>query len=61
MYLVVIEDIEDGMWFDEPAGFDSEPEAQEWATKQAVPKGHRVAMYRCYEVALKPDTKGEKP
>lgn len=50
MYLVTWEDA-DGMWLDDPEGFDSEKEARDCAAKYPARKSACVAIYRCDLVA----------
>jgi hypothetical protein len=47
MYLVTTEAIDDGMWFDDPEGFDTEREAREFAAKRKPPEGHCFGIYAC--------------
>ena len=55
MYLVVIEDKEDGTWWDDPSGWDDEDQAREYARnitrhRRAFPSEYEVAIYRCYRL-----------
>ena len=47
LYIVTVEDAQDGTFFEDPEGFDSVWQAKEYAAKQAIPNGHVVAVYRC--------------
>lgn len=47
LYLVTTEHTDDGMWFDDPEGFDSEREAREFANKRPPPGGCFFGIYRC--------------
>jgi len=50
LYLVTIENAEDGVWFDDPEGFDTEQEAKNYATKKAAKRGYKenvICLYRC--------------
>jgi len=48
LYIVTSES-DDGMWFDEPMGFDTEVEAETYAQNNAPsqPKGISLYIYRC--------------
>jgi hypothetical protein len=51
MFLVTTEHNEDGVWLDDPNGFDSETEAREWCAKQPPPpKDHSRVIYRCMQL-----------
>ena len=51
MFLVTMESDDDGMWLDDPNGFDNEAEAREWHAKQPpAPKGHSRVIYRCTQL-----------
>ena len=54
MYLVAIEDKEDGTWFDDPHGFDSEDQAMRYI-REAVspPEGYECVLYRCFKIQWK--------
>jgi len=53
MYLVTVED-DDGMWFEEPRGFDTEENARDFLkTAEELSEHHAYVLYRCYEVPLK--------
>jgi hypothetical protein len=52
MYLVTVEGTDDGMWFGDPEGFDSESEARKFAAEQKPPAGNIVALYRCHLVEI---------
>lgn len=53
MYLVTTEADDDGTWWDDPLGFDSEREAREAAAKLgAAPEGYCRVLYRCDQVAV---------
>lgn len=47
MYLVTIEQ-DDGTWWDDPNGFDTLSEAQEYAASRGnVPSGMCISIYSC--------------
>ena len=48
LYIVTVEEAEDGAFYEEPVGFDSEADALAYATKQPAPKDHVVAVYDCH-------------
>jgi hypothetical protein len=50
MFIVTVEHEKDGMWFDEPAGFDTKQEAQRYADELSPPEGHVVVIYACHEI-----------
>ena len=47
LYIVTVENDEDGVFHEDPAGFDTLHEAREYARKQPIPNGHVVAIYSC--------------
>lgn len=47
LYLVTVEDADNGIFYEDPEGFDTEREAREYAAKQSMPVGHIVGIYRC--------------
>ena len=53
MFLVTTESEDDGMWFDEPAGFDTE-EAARKSVKDAkdAPPGYCRVLYECHQVDI---------
>jgi hypothetical protein len=52
MYLLTTEATDDGMWFEEPAGYDSEQQARDAVLKlPQPPKGHCHVLYRCDAIA----------
>jgi len=54
MYLVTCEEDDDGIWFDDPCGFDTEEDAQFYIKEAGKPpEHHSYVLYRCYEVPLK--------
>jgi len=56
-YLVTHEDIEDGIWFEEPNMFDSEAEARAWVGAQPAPAmGSCRVLYRCDHVTTLAET-----
>ena len=55
MYIVTVED-DEGVWFDEPHGFDSELQARDYIGHPDTPRapdGYTHVLYRCYEIPLK--------
>ena len=51
MYIVVAEDIEDGIWWDEPVGYDNVEDCKDHIKKaKELPKGYEYSIYRCYRV-----------
>lgn len=56
MYLVTTEGVSDGMWLEEPAGFDTEREARDHVTKLGLPPAHHV--HAIYECRLLPSPRG---
>lgn len=55
MYLVTSED-EDGMWWDEPVGFNVEDDARRYIAEcEPPPDGYSYVLYRCTEITV---TKG---
>ena len=57
MYLVTVEDKEDGVWWDEPAGFDALEDAKRYADEILPPEGHEAVIWRCYR-CTPPSTTG---
>jgi hypothetical protein len=57
-YLVTTEDVQDGMWFDDPREFNSEREAREFAAKRQPPENHCFGIYRCELVTMVRDLVG---
>lgn len=52
IYLVTTEAVDDGTWYDDPWGFDSEAEAKEKEANQPPPpKGYARVLYRCDQLA----------
>jgi len=49
LYIVTVEDAQDGTFFEDPEGFDNAWQAKEYAAKQAIPNGHVVAVYATLE------------
>lgn len=47
MYIVTTEHVDDGMWFDDPSGFDTEGEARKFAALRQPPDGHCFGIYEC--------------
>lgn len=50
MYLVTVEDNDDGTWWDEPNGFDSRYAADEYIKKLKPPSGYSIVLYSCHEM-----------
>lgn len=49
MFIVTYEGIDDGMWFDNPEGFATELQAEEYVIKRRarLQPGHCLSIYRC--------------
>jgi hypothetical protein len=47
LYIVTVENAEDGIFYEEPQGFDTANEARTYASKRPIPHGHIVGVYRC--------------
>lgn len=47
LYIVTVENADDGAFFEDPQAFDTEQEARAYAKKQPMPVGHVVAVYSC--------------
>lgn len=52
VYLITVEDDENGMWWEDPAAFDTKEQARAYATTREPPKGYSAVMYRCDEVEV---------
>jgi len=52
MYLVTVEDKEDGTWLDAAVGFDTELEARRYLAKLNPPDGYGCVLYSCREIVL---------
>lgn len=47
LYIVTVEDEKDGMFWDDPDGFDTLQEARLHALKKKPPTGYVTALYSC--------------
>lgn len=48
LYIVTTECVDDGIWFDDPEGFDTEADARaEAAKRRKPPQGHCYGIYAC--------------
>lgn len=57
MYLVTLESQNDGSWYDDPDGFDSEQEARDWVeSRRPPPEGHAYVLYQCREITVLRET-----
>lgn len=57
MFLLTTED-DDGMWIDEPEGYDSETEARLAMASRPAPGPHTAfVIYRCSQVAAREEPK----
>jgi hypothetical protein len=52
MYLVTCEHDDDGMWFEDPEGFDAYSQALEYVNKKRsrLSRGTCFVIYRCEEI-----------
>ena len=49
MYIVTVED-EEGMWFDDPQGFDTLPEARKHFNNLQVKGAASFVIYECHQI-----------
>lgn len=52
MFLVTIEDKEDGTWWDDPHGFDTMQDAKRYADECQPPEGYEAAIWVCRRADL---------